>query len=185
MLRILAPQRLHDVLPDSTNGVDVFCPTSVPFTAPNPSWKKSGASGIAGTNDVSLSSLIANNMPLGINPSKRTEIDEASLDQSALIGRLPPNATKRLRWLYCVYRVWENAEKCAISVRSYYRNLSAEERQKKEEELCYTPRDNELRNCNNMWGGLYGPMPTGVNDAFRRYQEQKEIEIEEYLRQTQ
>ena len=40
------------------NGVDVTCPTSVPFTAPNPSWEKSGASGISDTEGPSIASMI-------------------------------------------------------------------------------------------------------------------------------
>lgn len=169
----------------TTNGVEVTCQSSTAFVPVNPAWEKSGASGIAGTTSVSLSHLISDNMPLGITPIKQTEIGEASIDQSSVLRRLPPNASTRLRWLYCVYRVYENAEKCAFSVRAYYRNMSAEERQRKEEELCYTPRDNELRNCNSMYGGPHGPMPSNVKEAFRRYIEQREVEVEEYLRQTE
>ena len=40
------------------NGVDVTCPTSAPFTAPNPTWEKSGASGIADISSPSLASII-------------------------------------------------------------------------------------------------------------------------------
>jgi hypothetical protein len=40
------------------NGVDVTCPTSVPFTAPNPAWQKSGASGIADNSSASIASMI-------------------------------------------------------------------------------------------------------------------------------
>jgi len=40
------------------NGVDVTCPTSVPFTAPNPAWQKSGASGIADIGGASIASMI-------------------------------------------------------------------------------------------------------------------------------
>jgi len=40
------------------NGVDVTCPTSVPFTAPNPAWQKSGASGIADIGSASIASMI-------------------------------------------------------------------------------------------------------------------------------
>jgi len=40
------------------NGVDVTCPTSVPFTAPNPAWQKSGASGIGDTESASIASMI-------------------------------------------------------------------------------------------------------------------------------
>jgi hypothetical protein len=40
------------------NGVYVRCPTSVPFTAPNPAWQKSGASGIADNSSASIASMI-------------------------------------------------------------------------------------------------------------------------------
>jgi hypothetical protein len=42
----------------ASNGVDVTCPTSVPFTAPNPAWQKSGASGIADNSSASIASMI-------------------------------------------------------------------------------------------------------------------------------
>lgn len=40
------------------NGVEVTCPTSVPFTAPNPAWQKSGASGIGDTASPSIATMI-------------------------------------------------------------------------------------------------------------------------------
>jgi|GEM_PF-5904493 len=40
------------------NGVYVRCPTTVPFTAPNPAWQKSGASGIADNSSASIASMI-------------------------------------------------------------------------------------------------------------------------------
>jgi hypothetical protein len=40
------------------NGVEVTCPTAQPFTAPNPAWQKSGASGIGDTESASIASMI-------------------------------------------------------------------------------------------------------------------------------
>jgi hypothetical protein len=40
------------------NGVSVTCSTTVPFTAPNPAWQKSGASGIADNSSASIASMI-------------------------------------------------------------------------------------------------------------------------------
>jgi hypothetical protein len=40
------------------NGVEVTCPTAQPFTAPNPAWQKSGASGIGDIAGPSIASMI-------------------------------------------------------------------------------------------------------------------------------
>jgi hypothetical protein len=44
------------------NGVDVTCPTSVPFTAPNPAWQKSGASGISDSQGGNIASILSGMM---------------------------------------------------------------------------------------------------------------------------
>ena len=41
-----------------SNGVDIICPSTQPFSAPNPAWQKSGASGIADISRPSIASII-------------------------------------------------------------------------------------------------------------------------------